>query len=355
MRVSIFPRFLVTSFTAALLSANLAADDRIADVQKALKEQEFFFGEVNGQRDEETRAAVRRFQIHSGLPVTGEIDAATIAAVESRSTTEPVAVEAEATPERSVRGQMRNLVRSDEEFLEEVEATDLTEETTTTEIEPPPAPVKPIAPPEPEAPVVTQIPPPPPPAPREPELERVPEPKREVTRETTVERVPEPKTEVTRETTVERSVERSAQVPPPPRMKEEERSRPPAPAGMTEREAESFVRGYLQAAEAPSPEGEISHYAERVDYFDSGRVNRRFIEKDQRNYYRRWPNRDFDLLEADLIKSTEKSATVRFRTKYNLGGNKDRASGRIENVVRLTRGSDGEWKIASIRERKLGN
>ena len=124
---------------------------------------------------------------------------------------------------------------------------------------------------------------------------------------------------------------------------------------MTEKEAEAFVRGYLQDAEAPTPEREVSHYAERVEYFDSGRVNRRFIEKDQRNYYRRWPSRDFDLVEADLVKSGEKSATVRFRTKYQLSGRKERASGRIENVVRLTRGSDGEWKIASIRERKLGN
>jgi hypothetical protein len=313
-----------------LLTAKLTADEQVATVQKALKEHEFFFGEVNGERDEETRAAVRRFQIHRGLPVTGEIDAATAAAVEDRSAAEPAEAEPERPAERSVRGQMRNVVRSDEEFLKEVEAT---EEVAAAQTPQPPPPVRPIAPAPVAPPPVADAPPAP--KPREPEPERVPEPKRAMSREP--------------------PVERPSQLPPPPRVTEEERT--PAPAGnrMTKRDAEDFVRGYLQAAEAPTPEGEVSHYAERVDYFDSGRVNRRFIEKDQRNYYRRWPQRDFDLVEADLVKSEENSATVRFQTKYNLSGNKDRASGKIENVVRLTRGSDGDWKIARIRERKLGD
>lgn len=122
---------------------------------------------------------------------------------------------------------------------------------------------------------------------------------------------------------------------------------------MTEAEAERFVKGYLNAAERETPDGEVAHYADRVDYFTSGRVSRSFIEKDQRNYYRRWTQREFDLLGTELIKNGERSATVRFRTQYALRGNKDRASGKIENVVRLTRDEDGDWKIASIRERKL--
>jgi len=46
-------------------------------VQQKLKDQGFYYGEVTGQEDADTKAAIRRYQIRNGLKVTGEINAET--------------------------------------------------------------------------------------------------------------------------------------------------------------------------------------------------------------------------------------------------------------------------------------
>ena len=140
--------------------------------------------------------------------------------------------------------------------------------------------------------------------------------------------------------------------PPPPSTRT-----PPAivaPANvLTEAEAQGFVQSYLKAATSRTPEREVGYYDEKVEYFDSGRVGRDFIQKDQANYYRRWPSRDFKLLGAPQIqRAAGESATVRFRIHYALRGEGGSASGETENIVRLRKTDDG-WKIAAIRERKI--
>lgn len=46
-------------------------------VQRQLKAQGLYYGETDGRSGPETLAAVNRFQIRKGLPVTGDVDAAT--------------------------------------------------------------------------------------------------------------------------------------------------------------------------------------------------------------------------------------------------------------------------------------
>jgi peptidoglycan hydrolase-like protein with peptidoglycan-binding domain len=53
------------------------ADQTTATIQQKLKDQGFYFGEITGQKDTETTAALRRYQIRNGLHITGEVDAET--------------------------------------------------------------------------------------------------------------------------------------------------------------------------------------------------------------------------------------------------------------------------------------
>lgn len=71
------PLFLAS----ALLLATAGADDRVRNVQGALKGQGFYYGEVTGMENAETTAALRRFQIRSGIPVTGKLNGETLAAL----------------------------------------------------------------------------------------------------------------------------------------------------------------------------------------------------------------------------------------------------------------------------------
>jgi peptidoglycan hydrolase-like protein with peptidoglycan-binding domain len=54
------------------------ADDLTRTVQQRLKDQGFYYGEVDGRGGDETSAAIRRFQIRHGLTVTGQLNEETI-------------------------------------------------------------------------------------------------------------------------------------------------------------------------------------------------------------------------------------------------------------------------------------
>jgi peptidoglycan hydrolase-like protein with peptidoglycan-binding domain len=66
-------------------TAALRADDVIAEVQQALKDQGFYYGQINGEKNADTTAAIRRYQIRNGLKITGELDNDTLKALRSVS------------------------------------------------------------------------------------------------------------------------------------------------------------------------------------------------------------------------------------------------------------------------------
>ncbi len=70
-------------FSLALLLAGSAAfaDDQVRNVQTELKNLGFYYGDVNGQANPETTAAVRRYQIRNGLEVTGTLNPETLGAL----------------------------------------------------------------------------------------------------------------------------------------------------------------------------------------------------------------------------------------------------------------------------------
>ncbi len=65
---------------ALLLASAIAlrADQTTSAVQQALKDQGFYYGDVTGQKNADTTAAIRRYQIRNGLQITGAIEAETL-------------------------------------------------------------------------------------------------------------------------------------------------------------------------------------------------------------------------------------------------------------------------------------
>src|SRR5881392_806439 len=74
-------RIALAIFLGAITVAR--ADDTIAQAQQALKEQGFYYGGVTGERNADTTAAIRRFQIRNGLQVTGDLNSETMRALVS--------------------------------------------------------------------------------------------------------------------------------------------------------------------------------------------------------------------------------------------------------------------------------
>src|SRR5207249_11681335 len=70
LRIAIF--ILLTSV------GPLWADQPIENVQQALKDQGFYYGEITGTKDADTTAAIRRYQIRNGLQITGDLNEETL-------------------------------------------------------------------------------------------------------------------------------------------------------------------------------------------------------------------------------------------------------------------------------------
>ncbi|MGB8166757.1 MAG: peptidoglycan-binding protein [Chthoniobacteraceae bacterium] len=124
-------RSLLVLALALILSVPCRADDRLRDVQSALKTQGFYYGEVNGKESTETSAAIRRYQIRNGLEVTGTLTDETVKAIGGGSA--PGARPAEETPPPSPKAQPtaparqnprknQALENSDKNFLRREEA-----------------------------------------------------------------------------------------------------------------------------------------------------------------------------------------------------------------------------------------
>jgi peptidoglycan hydrolase-like protein with peptidoglycan-binding domain len=62
----------------AALAAAANADQVVQNVQQALKDQGFYYGEVTGDKDADTTAAIRRYQIRNGLQITGDVNDETL-------------------------------------------------------------------------------------------------------------------------------------------------------------------------------------------------------------------------------------------------------------------------------------
>jgi peptidoglycan hydrolase-like protein with peptidoglycan-binding domain len=74
--------------------ATTRADQAIANAQQILKDQGFYYGEVTGEKNTDTSAAIRRFQIRNGLEITGELNAETEQALRKPAATPVPAVTA---------------------------------------------------------------------------------------------------------------------------------------------------------------------------------------------------------------------------------------------------------------------
>jgi len=64
--------------SCVMMAGSLWADDLTRALQQRLKDQGFYYGEVDGQGGDETSAAIRRYQIRYGLRVTGQLNDETL-------------------------------------------------------------------------------------------------------------------------------------------------------------------------------------------------------------------------------------------------------------------------------------
>src|SRR5882762_5188151 len=82
----------------AALAPGARADQAVQNVQQALKDQGFYYGEVTGEKDADTTAAIRRYQIRNGLQISGDLNDETLKSLGVDSSGARAIVKASPTP-----------------------------------------------------------------------------------------------------------------------------------------------------------------------------------------------------------------------------------------------------------------
>jgi len=78
IRVSMNRKLLVTALIFFAGWSLAWADPAVQSAQQKLKDEGFYYGDINGQKDADTTAAIRRYQIRNGLQINGELNAETL-------------------------------------------------------------------------------------------------------------------------------------------------------------------------------------------------------------------------------------------------------------------------------------
>ncbi len=84
-------RFLIAAFFFAFFTTS-RADPAVANAQKVLKDAGFYYGPVTGEKNADTGAAIRRYQIRNGLEITGELNDETLQSLSKAPAATPAPV-----------------------------------------------------------------------------------------------------------------------------------------------------------------------------------------------------------------------------------------------------------------------
>lgn len=113
-----FTLFTVAAAVVAFAPVAFAAEDSLKQVQQALRQQGYYYGEMDGKSGDETEHAIRRFQIRNGLKVTGQLDGATRQAILSgKPDVEPNLPGEDTTDLRAPDGVAKETIKEDKDFL----------------------------------------------------------------------------------------------------------------------------------------------------------------------------------------------------------------------------------------------
>lgn len=285
------------------LVASVLADDNVRAVQEKLRDEGFYIGEVDGAYSTELTAALSRYQVVKGLPITGQLDPETAKALGAQPA---VASDDKARISETWQG----LRKSEWAALARLYARPTT-----------PSPTPGVNPNETSDNKATPTSPGP------------------------------------------QSAESSPQESPPSSpaiasdsAKPESSTRAPiaispAPDFSTER-LRDYVGAFVLAGLDPQVGAEAAFFADRVQYYNEGMKDRQKIRNDLQRYDARWPQRQFRL-DGDINVEPQSDNRVRvtFPLRYELRNGAKHSSGKVDKTLVLERAGD-DFQIVAVNERK---
>ncbi len=133
---------------------------------------------------------------------------------------------------------------------------------------------------------------------------------------------------------------------------------PPAPIAaqrsITPAETIDLLKGYLSAMAHGDLKREMGYFADRVDYYNNGPIDRRIIEFAQRRYQARWPSRSYDLLKIISQSTNPRTAeiTITYEVKFSLKHPGAKAQGVTLNQIVINAATVSP-RIVAIKETRV--
>jgi peptidoglycan hydrolase-like protein with peptidoglycan-binding domain len=116
----------------------------------------------------------------------------------------------------------------------------------------------------------------------------------------------------------------------------------------------NFLRRYFDACQSADPNDELSFYAEKVEYFDHGAVDRPYIKNELAVYDQRWPIRKYTLGDSLRVVRFGNSTIAKIRVNFQVANTEHnrKARGRTDDTFNLAKRGDS-LEIVSIKEARV--
>lgn len=278
------------------LAGFVRADDNVRAVQTKLSDEGFYFGEIDGAYSSDFSAALSRYQIREGLPITGQLDVETSKALGAKPAVGPSTAATEESSETWRRLRKRERRTSTSARRSEPAATEAQETSSRTDNETPP----------------------------------------------TGTETPQQTTPVKTQTSAETTQPVSA---------------PPATASTDEfsvNRVRDYVAAFVLAGLDKSVGAEAEFFADRVSYYDQGVMDRDKIREDLKRYDERWPERHFWVAgKINVEVQSENRVRVTFPLGFKLRNGNKQSSGKVDKTLVLEPAGD-DLQIVAVNEHKTG-
>jgi Putative peptidoglycan binding domain len=289
------------------LVASVSANDNVRAVQEKLRDDGFYVGKIDGAYSTDLAAALSRYQIVNGLPITGQLDAETAKALGAKPAV------ASSNDQARTSETWQGLRKSDWQFLARLNARRAT-----------------------PTPGVSETP---------NETMTGSDNKAATTPPGT--RSDESSPQESPPSGAVIASEGGKPAPPPPATA----ASSPAPDFSTER-LRDYVGAFVLAGLDPQVGAEAAFFADRVQYYNEGMKDREKIREDLKRYDSRWPGRKFWLAgDITVEPQTDKRVRVTFPLSYELRNGGKRSSGKVDKALVLERAGD-DLQIVAVNERK---
>ena len=301
-------RRVLLAVAVALATVRLvSADENVRTVQTKLRDGGFYIGEIDGAYSAELTAALSRYQIVKGLPITGQLDPETAKALGAQPAV------TSSNDQARISETWQGLRKSEWALLARLNARRAT-----------PAPAPAVKPNE----TITGN-----------------DNKATMTSPDTQATESSPQESPPSSAAIASDSGRPASPPPAPVISS------PAPDFSTER-LRDYVGAFVLAGLDPQVGAEAAFFADRVHYYNEGMKDRKNIRNDLQSYDARWPQRQFRLAGGINVEpQSDNRVRVTFPLRYELRNGAKHLSGKIDKTLILEPAGD-DLQIVAVSERK---